>query len=239
VPIRRRARASSSAARPVPYNPLEKSELARSVETALLATEPRPLSQVPEFYGVGIYVLYYGGSLALYEPIAGTSTPIYVGKAVPRGSRKALTDEAAIGKELWERISEHRESTVHAVDLSPADFMVRYLVADDVFIPLAERLMIRTAAPVWNVVVDGFGNHDPGGGRYNQRVSPWDALHPGRPWVPRLTRPCKFSREEIVVKVGEHFVAHPPVAMEAKLPPAGPVTPLEDSEVAEIADEDE
>lgn len=234
VPIRRKISDSSpQAARPIPYNPLEKAELARSVEAALLATEPQPLDHVPEFYGVGIYVLYYRGSLDLYEPISETSTPIYVGKAVPRGSRKALTNDAVTGKELWERISEHRESTRSAADLESADFMARYLVADDVFIPLAERLMIRTFTPVWNVIVDGFGNHDPGGGRYNQRVSPWDALHPGRSWVPRLTRPCKFTREEIVRKVGDHFAAHPPVAVEAKLPPVGPVTPLDDSEIAE------
>ncbi len=184
-----------------------------------MATSRQLLTEVPEFYGVGIYVLYYTGRYQLYAPIAGTTTPIYVGKAVPRGARKALTDEAIVGKELWERINEHRESTAHAQNLDAADFQVRYLVADDVFIPLAERLMIRTLAPVWNFVVDGFGNHDPGGGRYNQRISPWDALHPGRPWVVKLNRPCKFSREEIEAKVSAHFLAHPPVHVEAKLPP--------------------
>jgi Eco29kI restriction endonuclease len=234
VPIPRKTSDSSSqAARPKPYNPLEKAELARSVEAALLTSDRQPLDDVPEFYGVGIYVLYYCGSLHLYQPISGTSTPIYVGKAVPRGSRKALTNDTVAGKELWERISEHRESTMRAVDLDSADFMVRYLVADDVFIPLGERLMIRTFAPVWNVIVDGFGNHDPGRGRHNQRVSPWDALHPGRPWVLRLTGPCRFTREEIVRRVGDHFAAHPPVAVEAKLPPAGPVAPLDDSEIEE------
>lgn len=214
--------------RPLPYNPLDKTELARSVEAALLATRPQRLTGLPEFYGVGIYVLYYVGPHRLYAPIAGTTTPIYVGKAVSRGARKALTDDTVVRRELWERVNEHRDSAASAENLEAADFRVRYLVADDVFVPLAERLMIRTLAPVWNVVVDGFGNHDPGGGRYNQRLSPWDAIHPGRPWARRLTQPCKSSREEIETSVAAHYVAHPPVHVEAKLPPATVDAPAEE-----------
>ncbi|MBN1485361.1 MAG: Eco29kI family restriction endonuclease [Chloroflexia bacterium] len=41
--------------------------------------------------------------------------------------------------------------------------------------------------PLWNSGLDGFGNHDPGRGRYNQAKSEWDVLHPGRPWAERLT----------------------------------------------------
>ena len=50
-----------------------------------------------------------------------------------------------------------------------------------------------------------------------------DELHPGRQWVARLTGPCKFTRDEIEVKVAAHFAAHPPVPVEAKLPPAAAV----------------
>ena len=138
----------------------------------MLDTQLQELGEVSEFLGAGIYVLYYDGPHELYQSIAGTATPIYVGKAVPRGARKARTDARAIGKELWGRIDEHRESTAYARDLEPADFRARYLVTDELFIPLAERLMIRSFTPVWNVVVDGFGNHDPGGGRYDQRCRP-------------------------------------------------------------------
>jgi len=210
--------------RPTPYNPLEKKELARSVEAALLDTQSQRLDGVPEFFGAGIYVLYYDGPHDLYQPIAGSATPIYVGKAVPRGARTARTDASVVGKELWGRIDEHRESVTWAVDLDPADFYVRYLVTDELFIPLAERLMIRSFTPVWNRVVDGFGNHDPGAGRYNQRVSSWDTLHAGRPWVPRLQSPCKYTLEEIVARVKAHFMS-PQVAAEVSLPPAAPDTP--------------
>jgi hypothetical protein len=50
-----------------------------------------------------------------------------------------------------------------------------------------EAELIRRYKPLWNTVVDGFGNHDPGSGRYDQARSEWDVLHPGRPWAERLT----------------------------------------------------
>jgi hypothetical protein len=227
----------SEAHRPVPYNPLDKAELARSVEAALLNSEMQPLAGVPEFYGAGIYAVYYQGSLPYYGPIAAPSAPIYVGKAVPKGARKALTDERVIGKELWERLGEHRESAHLGEGLDPDDFLVRYLVADEVFIPLAERLMIRTFKPVWNRVVDGFGNHDPGSGRYDQKVSRWDTIHPGRPWVQKLRKPCRNTQAEIIELIKRHFGANPPVIIEARLPPRGPVAPLDDAEVADDEDE--
>ena len=37
--------------------------------------------------------------------------------------------------------------------------------------------------PVWNVCIEGFGLHDPGGGRRKGEISWWDALHPGRSWA--------------------------------------------------------
>lgn len=48
-----------------------------------------------------------------------------------------------------------------------------------------EAALIRYYKPVWNSCLDGFGNHDPGKGRYNQARSDWDILHPGRPWAIR------------------------------------------------------
>jgi Eco29kI-like restriction endonuclease len=235
MPARSYSNPSADPVRPVPYNPLEKAELARSVEGALLSTALKSLDGVPEFYGTGIYVIYYNGDHELYRVISGASAPIYVGKAVPSGARKGLASKDAVGKELWNRISEHRESTERAQDLDPSDFDVRYLVAEDIFIPLAERLMIQTFQPVWNVVVDGFGNHDPGIGRSRQKTSPWDCLHPGRTWATKLT-PCKYSRGEIVARVLDHFVSRQLVPAEASLPPAVPSTLWDDTDV-EVEDE--
>lgn len=80
------------------------------------------------------------------------------------------------------------------------DFYCRYLVVDDIWIPLGESLLIDMFSPLWNMLVDGFGNHDPGKGRYNQQRSVWDMIHPGRPWAEKL-QPNKKSSEEIIHQV--------------------------------------
>ncbi|MFH1221011.1 MAG: Eco29kI family restriction endonuclease [Candidatus Eisenbacteria bacterium] len=71
-------------------------------------------------------------------------------------------------------------------NLDLADFRCRYLVVIPVWITLAERFLVEHYRPVWNVVVDGFGNHDPGAGRRAMKRPRWDILHPGRPWARRL-----------------------------------------------------
>ena len=68
-------------------------------------------------------------------------------------------------------------------NLDLADFSCRFLEVDDIWIPLGESLLIQFYRPLWNSVVDGFGNHDPGGGRYKGASPSWDTLHPGRHWA--------------------------------------------------------
>ena len=58
--------------------------------------------------------------------------------------------------------------------------------------------------PLWNSCIDGFGNHDPGSGRYAQAVSEWDSLHQGRPWVNKLTGD-KPDRDLIIIKVEDYL----------------------------------
>ena len=78
-------------------------------------------------------------------------------------------------------------------------FMVLTGIEGDLVVPV-EAELIRRYRPLWNSVVDGFGNHDPGRGRYNQAISEWDVLHPGRPWAERLTGESP-RLEDIVAKV--------------------------------------
>jgi hypothetical protein len=47
------------------------------------------------------------------------------------------------------------------------------------------------------------GIHDPGSGRYNQKTSSWDILHPGRSWAPKL-QPGRIA-EEILREVEAHL----------------------------------
>jgi hypothetical protein len=47
-------------------------------------------------------------------------------------------------------------------------------------------MLIERFKPVWNHVLDGFGNHDPGSGRHQGLTPLWDTLHPGREWAEHL-----------------------------------------------------
>ncbi len=66
-------------------------------------------------------------------------------------------------------------------------------------LPLAESLLVEMYCPLWNQKIDGFGNHDPGKGRYNQQRSAWDIIHPGRAWANKLPPP---SSDECSLREG-------------------------------------
>jgi hypothetical protein len=192
-----------------PYNPLDKNNLGVSVADALLARSVEPL-QLPEpFIGAGIYAIYYVGGFPAYKPISDDNqnskfkAPIYVGKAVPAGARKGGYGlDVSPGTVLYKRLVEHAESIDQAENLNVKDFYCRYLAVDDIWIPLGESLLIEMFSPLWNVLIDGFGNHDPGKGRSNQQRSSWDVLHPGRHWAAKL-QPNKKSAQKILEQVQE------------------------------------
>ena len=171
------------------FNPLDKLNLGISVRDALLK---RPVVTLPpgRFKGAGVYAIYYLGDFEPYARLAkanksaNCTIPIYVGEAVPPGSRKGGYGlDAEPGDVLYRRLKEHAKSIQQTDNLKIEDFRCRYLVVDDIWIPLGESLLIETFNPLWNRLLDGFGNHDPGRGRYNQMRSAWDVVHPGRPWA--------------------------------------------------------
>ncbi|MBN1176697.1 MAG: Eco29kI family restriction endonuclease [Dehalococcoidales bacterium] len=74
----------------------------------------------------------------------------------------------------------------------------------EIFVAPVEAELIRKYEPVWNTIIDGFGNHDPGSGRYNQAPSEWDVIHPGRLWASRLTgKPPAL--QDIIAKLNDHL----------------------------------
>ena len=173
------------------YDPLDYDNLAGSVVAALLQAESSPLSPVKSFVGAGVYALYYQGSLPFYSHITDANLPqpipIYVGKAVPIGARKGgHPPKSGSGKELHRRLSEHAKSVDQATNLNIAEFRVRYLVVEPVWITLAERFLIDRFQPLWNTIIEGFGNHPPGQGRRSMRRPRWDIVHPGRVWASEL-----------------------------------------------------
>lgn len=193
------------------FNPLDKWNLGESVEKALLERPAQALGKIEPFGGAGIYAIYYKGDFAPYREIAARNKstnpnqPIYVGKAIPSGGRKGSLEKYEIaGEVLYKRLREHAESIEQVKNLDVVDFTCRYLVVDDIWIPLGETLLITKFSPLWNVVVDGFGNHDPGKGRYKGRRPSWDALHPGRPWALKCEPSAKTGKE--ILKDIESFL---------------------------------
>ena len=172
-----------------PFNPLDMQNLAKAVVNQIEEKDPIPLDDVSTFLGAGVYALYYVGDFPAYAELSSANAesliqPIYVGKAVPKGGRRGLEAVSHTStKVLSSRIREHAKSVRAAANLDIADFRVRWLVVEDIWIALGESAMIRRYRPVWNAVLDGFGNHDPGSGRINGKRSMWDTLHPGRPWA--------------------------------------------------------
>lgn len=190
-----------------PYNPLDKTNLGVSVSDALLESAVNLLGGIEPFIGAGIYAIYYTGDYPPYVLIARDnvrekfSAPIYVGKAVPPGARKGgFGLDSDPGQVLFKRLNEHATSIEQVSNLDISDFHVRLLVVDDIWIPLGESLLIEKFSPLWNKFVDGFGNHDPGSGRYNQKRSLWDTLHEGRSWALKCRaneKPVKTIIKEI------------------------------------------
>lgn len=194
-----------------PFNPLAKESIGRSLTEAFLESSEHPFPPNEQFPGAGVYALYYGGELPLYKRLVERNstfeiiTPIYVGKAVPPGSRKGGTDfDSAIGTALYNRLRIHTDSIKQAKNLEVQDFRCRYLVVDDVWIPLAESLLISKFRPLWNLVLDGFGNNPQGKGRKDQKKSRWDVIHPGRKRAEGLL-PCALSKTQIEAKITTFF----------------------------------
>lgn len=173
-----------------------------------------PLHILPppdRFVGGGVYALYYLGRYELYSPLSKLNHkdckyPIYVGKAVPPGWRTGRVS-SSITPNLYQRLREHNRSLEQAKNLKADEFQCRFMILNDVESDLVvpvEASLIRQYRPLWNMVVDGFGNHDPGKGRYNQAKSEWDILHPGRLWADRLTGIAP-ELDTIISKVNTHL----------------------------------
>ncbi|MGP8438933.1 Eco29kI family restriction endonuclease [Paraburkholderia fungorum] len=195
----------------IPFNPLDKKNLGASVAEAMLEQEPQPLGELKQFFGVGIYAIYYIGDFEPYAPLAERNrnglfqAPIYVGKAIPKGARKGGGVGEIRSRSLYDRLRDHAESVGFAANLDIKDFYCRFLVVDDIWIPLGESLLIAKFAPLWNASIDGFGNHNPGKGRFEGLRPRWDVLHPGRAWAEKC-KPREETQEHIVRDVNNYFM---------------------------------
>jgi Eco29kI restriction endonuclease len=198
-----------------PYNPLDKINLARSIEGEILNQDCAPLSAADHVVGSGVYVIYYRGAFPAYSALSAANqemcrVPIYVGKAIPKGGRKGGISaiSMATGNALASRLRKHAATVRSTSNLDIADFLFRYLVLDDIWIPLGENILIETFKPVWNVVVEGFGINDPGKGRAAQKRSAWDVIHPGRDYAARLTGGGP-DVDAVLGRIDDHYAGRP------------------------------
>ncbi len=67
-----------------------------------------------------------------------------------------------------------------------------------------EAALIKLHRPLWNTRMDGFGNHTPGAGRFQQAKSDWDVIHVGRTWAAKCTGVPKSSAA-ILKNVEQHL----------------------------------
>lgn len=176
-----------------------------------------PLIEIEEEKGIsaelgkylGAYVLFYKGPFELYAPIVAANqdafkVPIYVGKAVPKGDRTGKKAEKVTQENsLRKRLREHLRSIDQAENLSVDDFYFRVIPTELHTAAWVESVLIAHLRPAWNTHIPGFGNHDPGKGRYNQERSIWDQIHPGRPWALKLTKLAAFDLEDIRQQISE------------------------------------
>lgn len=187
------------------------------VKDAIRFFNGTPVHTLPppeSFLGTGVYALYYIGRNPLYKRYAELNRlsydyPIYVGKAVPKGWRQSRSSDNKLNqsRELISRLREHGRSISIAANLLLEDFMCRFVIFEDEgsdMISTIEAALIKLNRPLWNTSVDGFGNHDPGSGRYEQAKSGWDVIHEGRQWANK----CNGKHAEkstVISKINKHL----------------------------------
>ena len=188
-------------------------EIIKDAVRFLHGTPVQPVPPSKKFEGSGIYVLYYTGQFEPYRRLSELNRlayqiPIYVGKAVPPGWRQGRTHRAGKSNfSLHSRLRQHSKNLADAVNLSSEDFASRFMIFEGgtaSMISTVESFLVAELNPLWNSTVDGFGNHDPGKGRYEQEMSSWDLLHPGREFAKKL-QSTSVTVEELTNRISRHL----------------------------------
>ena len=189
-------------------------ELVKDAVRFFNGTPVHTLPPPETFLGTGVYALYYTGKNPLYKRYAELNRlsydyPIYVGKAVPKGWRQSRSSDNALNqsRELISRLREHSRSITKGSELLLEDFMCRFVIFEEEgsdMISTIEAALIKLNRPLWNTAVDGFGNHDPGSGRYEQAKSDWDVIHEGRTWATKCNGTHR-ERSKIFSNISRHL----------------------------------
>ncbi|MBC3334688.1 Eco29kI family restriction endonuclease [Pseudomonas proteolytica] len=193
------------------FDPSAPNTAGRVVALTLVAQPRHPLSEIPDFYGAGVYAIYYRGDFVPYRLLSNTDHPIYIGQAAP--DEASAKDAVGQGTKLSARLREHARN-IRKVDstLNISDFECRFLIVQSGFQTSAENYLINFFRPIWNAetkVCFGLGKHgDSSDTRANKR-SPWDTLHPGRTWAESTVIDQK-PYEQIVEQIAAHLEVNKP-----------------------------
>ena len=176
-----------------PYDPLASRNIGRHLAYELLRQPLHPLPLADRFLGCGVYAIYYCGKFLPYKPItkkkgldSEDAKPIYIGRTLG-SSRKGRSEGDTPSYRMYERLALHCKSICEVPNLKICDFECRFLVLEPAWVLFAEQLLISRYQPLWNTVLDGFGNKALGGGREGEsKTSAWDLAHPGRKGTGRI-----------------------------------------------------
>lgn len=185
------------------FDPAEPRLIGHFVALALISQDRVPLNAMEPFYGAGVYAIYYKGPEDIYEPISGTETPIYVGKADPPVGATSVVQQET---KLYGRLNEHRKNIDKVAGIDLADFECRALAVQSGYQAAAESHLINLFWPIWNnetKILFGLGKHGDAATTRANNKSPWDTIHPGRTWA--AGNPEAKSTEDILSEVAVHF----------------------------------
>ena len=193
------------------FDPSAPNTAGRVVALTLVAQPRHPLSEIPDFYGAGVYAIYYRGDFVPYRLLSNTDHPIYIGQAAP--DEASAKDAVGQGTKLSARLREHARNIRKVYStLNISDFECIFLIVQSGFQTSAENYLINFFRPIWNAetkVCFGLGKHgDSSDTRANKR-SPWDTLHPGRTWAESTVIDQK-PYEQIVEQIAAHLEVNKP-----------------------------
>ncbi len=195
------------------FDPSDPNTAGRMVALTLVAQPRHSLARIPEFYGAGIYAIYYNGKFPPYAELSRREHPIYVGKADP--DNPSAKDAIQQGAKLSARLNEHARNICKAVTtLNIHDFECRFLIVQTGFQKSAEDYLINFFRPIWNSetkICYGLGKHGDSADTRGNKRSPWDTLHPGREWANRTNENQK-PPQLIVEQIEDHLRNQPPYA---------------------------
>ncbi|WP_122574980.1 Eco29kI family restriction endonuclease [Pseudomonas viridiflava] len=193
------------------FDPADPITAGRIVALTLISQPLHALASIPNFYGAGVYALYYNGGFPAYGALSNSDHPIYVGKADP--SLSSAKEAIAQGTKLSIRLNEHAKSIRKAEStLNIDDFKCRFLIVQSGFQKAAEDYLIGFFKPIWNSetkICFGLGKHGDSAETRDNKRSPWDTMHPGRSWADKSSKDQKTT-EQIVSQISSHLEKNPP-----------------------------